>query len=233
MLSKRKIPYLIFLSMAFIFACTASDFIPTPTETSVPKSTKTPSHEVKVPENCYRDNLQTFLSPNRDYCFAHPRGYFLTQESAENNLILKHAPPASSDEIIEATPSIEEIEKKANTVIVETSIRIEYTKTKDKPAFQQFATAHKEKNGYQNELQETFISAQSALTIRETNFETKGEGENKVETVQTRYVVYLEHSNNYYIITISSKALKGYDIETQEAVADLFFPLQNTFMFLP
>lgn len=236
MLSKHSTAYLLLLTLFFTLACSTTDIFPTPqpTHTPTPKPKKPETHEVFVPENCFREGKQTYLAPDRNYCFAYPPGYYVTIESEGKNIELRYFNSMSSEEFQENILSIEDIEENANTVTLETSIRIEYTEKQDenKLSLFDFAEKHKKDQGYTKDIKETSIGDEAALIIRETVYETQGEGENTIKSAKSVHIIYVKHEKKYYTITLSCKALKEYDIVTKNEAEDLFFILQNTFTFI-
>ena len=84
MLSKRSTIHLLVLALFTLSACITP---PTPTETP-PEPTKTPkppSPESKIIKYCQPNGTEALNSPDGEYCFARPYGYYSYKKDEEPN----------------------------------------------------------------------------------------------------------------------------------------------------
>ena len=226
MLSKRSIIYLLFLSMSFIVACTASDILPTPppTPTNTPKPNTPKNWDILVPHNCHQNSVQTYIAMEGNYCFAYPSGYYVKPGSVAENIELRYysAPPNTEN------LTIDEIDALQGSGTFNSSMVIVYETNKEEPPLEQFENKHKEEQGYTTDVVSITIGGQDALLRTETIIKKNGD----LDTKAIWYIVYVKDGKKYYRIEFHTDALFGEQTASSREVERFFFMVLDTFTFI-
>ena len=213
---RRKIYFLLFLIFS-ILACSPADIVPIPAPTKSPTQ-KPPTHDVVIPDNCYKDGYQTFVAMGQNYCFAHPVGYYATEASKAENTELRYF----NNTPLTNPTTIEELEAQV-TAPLKVILLITSQPVADIESLEKLAIEGRPE-GDKTEPFPWTLGSENALIRKEV----KEDG--GIETVA--YFVYARHEKKYYTLQFQSLYSLSDRHSSATKLEELFFAVLETFTFI-
>lgn len=209
MLSKRSKLALIVFFLSVLLACTTAPAT-TPEENDI---------LVAIPNNCYRKGFQIYISTDLDYCFAYPKGYYISQNKSEEPVEIAYCNNQPKTENL----TEEELDAITRTKPLAVSLSVEHQSFENNISLESYSS---------HNLQEGLTEELIPWTLHDGEAFLRRAYEQQEDAQKTSYFIYTQRQTIYYTLGFHATCMLSEQSESGKELENLVFLVLETFTFI-